>query len=965
MSLVARIVVPMSTRLHETTAHAAAHDATFVVASPRRSSWLALWSADDPGGLLRGSDGVVPGDSAATLRLARPIGSDVVVDFVAVRRVPIAAAIELLVAPPAAGVEPTASLSVWQRAARFALSLIARGRLLPSVTEEGHDGWRLDPLDADDRAVLGALALALPPTAHATIDDAGRMPEPLVVVRTFIDAIADAFVRTAGASRLAGSVAFADPAPLKVPHLRPWVGEVTAVHCAGSGLALRMVPWVDGDGRERWRMILQFRSREDPSLVVDASAFWQAPAELRSRFGHHAEADLRTGLRRAGAVCDAFRRLLDDVTPDDLELTPLELESLLDHLDDLGALGIDVRWPAEVIDVPIERRLVVGASTPGDAMPTVNALDSLLTVDWQFLLDGSPLTDAELATLSSAKRPLVPIRGRWVRLDRAARSRLREGVPILNASDAIAAALGAGLAIDPDHAEVDRVDPDAVGAGVGADADGAIEVVVTGAVAHLVDRLRSLDGEREADEPPRLAATLRPYQRRGLAWMSDLCDIGLGGCLADDMGLGKTIQLLSLHATRGGATLVVCPTSLVANWEREAHRFLPGTIVHRYHGPSRSLDTVEDGDLVITTYGVVRSDADALAAVGWDLVVADEAQHLKNPRSRTARAIRTIPSTARLALTGTPVENRLSELWSILDWAVPGLLGPLATFRHTLATPIERQHDPRATRRLAAIVGPFLLRRRKTDPDIAPELPPKVERNVVVPLTDEQVTLYRATTDEVLADLADHDGLARHGLVLRLLTALKQITNHPAQFLGEQGPLDGRSGKLTALDDLVRAARSNGEQTLVFSQYVTMGRLIEQHLGDQGVQVALLHGGLDVAKRAALVDRFQAGTIDVLILSLKAGGTGLNLTAATQVVHYDRWWNPAVEDQATDRAYRIGQTRSVTVHRLVTEGTVEDRVAQLLDNKRALADAVVGAGGEQWIGNLDDDDLAALVRLDR
>ncbi|MGH1502043.1 MAG: DEAD/DEAH box helicase [Acidimicrobiales bacterium] len=956
--------------LHSRSAAAGATiEATFVASSPRRSSWLALWSSDDPGGLLRGSASLVPGDSPATATVARRLGGDVVVDHVAVRRVPMSAAIDLLAGPPPLEADETASFAAWRRAIRFALSAVARGRLLPTVTEEGHDGWRLDPLDADDRATLGALALALPPAAHAAVDDAGRMPEPLVLVRSFVDAVADAFVRTSAAPIVAGSVTFADAEPLKVPHLRPWVGEVTAVHCAGSGLAIRMEPSLDGEGRERWRLVVQFRSREDPSLLVDASAFWRAPAELRARFGHHAEADLRTGLRRASAVCSAFQRLLDHVSPERLELTTLELEDLLDHLDQLIELGVDVRWPSEVVDVPIERRLIVGASTPGDAMPTVNALDDLLEVDWQFLLDGSPLTKSELATLAAAKRPLVPIRGRWVRLDRVARNRLREGTPPLSASDALAAALGAGLTLDREAGAGGSSGGDGsslpLGETEGANDEDAVEVVLEGAIADLVDRLRNLDGAREAQEPAKLAATLRPYQRRGLAWMSDLCDIGLGGCLADDMGLGKTIQLLSLHASRGGATLVVCPTSLVANWEREARRFLPGTIVHRYHGASRSLRTVEDGDLVITTYGVVRSDAETLAEFGWDLVVADEAQHLKNPRSRTARAIRTIPSTARLALTGTPVENRLSELWSILDWAVPGLLGPLATFRHTLATPIERQNDPRATRRLAAIVGPFLLRRRKTDPDIAPELPAKVERDVIVPLTDEQVTLYRATTEEVLADLADHDGLARHGLVLRLLTALKQITNHPAQFLGERGPLDGRSGKLAALDDLVRAARGNGEQTLVFSQYVAMGRLIETHLAAQGVEVEVLHGGLDVSKRAALVDRFQAGTIDVLVLSLKAGGTGLNLTAATQVIHYDRWWNPAVEDQATDRAHRIGQTRSVTVHRLVTEGTVEDRVAQLLANKRALADAVVGAGGEQWIGNLDDDDLAALVRLDK
>jgi SNF2 family DNA or RNA helicase len=279
-----------------------------------------------------------------------------------------------------------------------------------------------------------------------------------------------------------------------------------------------------------------------------------------------------------------------------------------------------------------------------------------------------------------------------------------------------------------------------------------------------------------------------------------------------------------------------------------------------------------------------------------------------------------------------------------------------------VATPIERDGDPEAIERLNAVVKPFLLRRKKTDPGIAPELPPKIERDVIVPLTPEQITLYQATTKEVLAELAQNDGIARHGLILKLLTALKQITNHPAQYLGETAPLAGRSGKLAALDDLMASTLSQDQSTLIFSQYVTMGNLIKDHLRSQGIEIDMLHGGLSIKKRQELVDRFQAGKLPVLILSLKAGGTGLNLTRATNVVHYDRWWNPAVEDQATDRAYRIGQDQTVTVHRLVTEGTVEDRVRELLTQKRALADSVIGSG-EQWIGNLSDDALAELVQL--
>ncbi len=945
-------------------------EATFVAADPPRQSWFGLWDPTTTGGGLFDVDG--PGDRRS-LELALPFRRTIARQIVSVERIGMAEAIELFGSLDAED-DATPSVRAWSVGVRAALALVAKGRLLPSVSPDGWDAWRVDPIDLVDRAVLDQLAAALPSAAYCVPVGVNptRLADPGTVVKQLVDAVGDRIVRTAAAPNVAASATFADVDPLRVPHLRSWVNDVASVHCAGASLALRVYPpgtfdrltleraaleggdiaeaALEADCGQAWRVVLQLRSYQDPSLVVDAGMLWRSPLEVMSRLGHEAETDLLAGLRRAAAICPVLAPALDRSAPTHIDLTDVELDELLDRLDALAESSIEVRWPSELVAPTVERRLVVSASAPGDSLPSVNDLDSLLTVDWEFLLDGTPLTQEELHVLGEAKRGVVPLRGRWIRLDRRSRERLKARAPKLGAADALAAALGAGL--DLTASDLDPFD----GSGE------AIEVDVRGAIKSLAERLLALDGAREEPEPERLAAELRPYQRRGLAWMSDLCEIGLGGCLADDMGLGKTIQLLSLHAKRGGATLVVCPTSLVANWEREAHRFLPGTIVHRFHGPARSLSTVEPGDLVITTYGVVRSDIEALQDVAWDLVVADEAQHAKNPRSRTAKALRQIPSRSRIALTGTPVENRLTELWSILDWAVPGLLGPMETFRRTVANPIEKDRDVAATAKLARIVRPFLLRRKKTDPGIAPELPAKTEHDVIVPLTEEQVSLYKATTEEALADLRENEGLARHGLVLRLLTALKQITNHPAQFLGETAPLDGRSGKLDAFDELIDVALSEGEQSLVFSQYVSMGSLLVDHLRARGVAAELLHGGLPLSRRQELVDQFQRGDLPVLILSLKAGGTGLNLTAATHVIHYDRWWNPAVEDQATDRAYRIGQTKAVMVHRLVTEGTVEDRVAEMLANKRALADRVIGSG-EGWIGNLSDDAIEELVTL--
>jgi SNF2 family DNA or RNA helicase len=401
---------------------------------------------------------------------------------------------------------------------------------------------------------------------------------------------------------------------------------------------------------------------------------------------------------------------------------------------------------------------------------------------------------------------------------------------------------------------------------------------------------------------------------------------------------------------------------LLGNWEKELHRFAPSVPVRRFHGGNRHLDDLVAGEVVLTTYGILRREREALGEAGFGIVVADEAQHAKNPLSDTAKALRSIPAQARIALTGTPVENRLTELWSILDWTTPGLLGPLERFRRTVVVAVERNRDKEATDRLSNAVRPFLLRRRKTDPAIAPDLPERTITDLAVPLTTEQVSLYEAEVREALHAIATKSGIERQGLVLRLLTVLKQICNHPAQYLHQAGPLPSRSGKLAALEELLDVIVGAGDSVLVFSQFVEMCSLIEAHLASLHIPTLFLHGGVPARKRDEMVASFQAGTVPVFLLSLKAGGVGLNLTQATHVIHYDRWWNPAVEDQASDRAHRIGQRRAVQIHRLVCEGTLEDRIAELLENKRALAESVVGQG-EAWIGDLSDSQLADLVRL--
>jgi SNF2 family DNA or RNA helicase len=443
--------------------------------------------------------------------------------------------------------------------------------------------------------------------------------------------------------------------------------------------------------------------------------------------------------------------------------------------------------------------------------------------------------------------------------------------------------------------------------------------------------------------------------------------LGVGACLADDMGLGKTVQLLALLLHRGGGpTLLICPLSVLGNWQREAARFAPGLRVRVLHGADRPepAELLDGTDVVLTTYAIATRDADALAAVAWDRVVLDEAQHIKNSAAGVARAVRRFPARHRIALTGTPVENRLAELWSILDFLNPGLLGTAHTFRSRYAVPIERYGDEDAAARLRHATRPFLLRRVKADPAVIDDLPDKRHTRHLCGLTAEQATLYQAVLTEMTERLKDETEIRTKGIVLSAMTKLKQVCNHPAQLLGDGSPLPGRSGKLERLEEILDAALAEGESALCFTQFARFGAMLVPHLSARfGVPVRYLHGGTSRRERDAMVAAFQADQRPgIFVLSLKAGGTGLNLTAANHVVHVDRWWNPATETQATDRAFRIGQHRDVQVHTLVCLGTLEERIDRLITDKGVLAERVVG-NGEGWLTGLSTDDLRSLLTL--
>ncbi|MFJ8277034.1 SNF2-related protein [Streptomyces griseoviridis] len=915
--------------------------AVFLPAPLPRDGRIAFW---DP------EDGPLPAEDTQ-LTVVRPHGAGVRRRTVPALTLPVAEALPLLAR---ARRDPAAhpATACWGAATLHALRLTARGRLLPGLTAAGHDAWRAGPLEPDDIAHLRAVAAALPAEGHPVpLPGPGplRLPDPEALVRAFLDAVADTLPRTPAAPYTCG-LPFADRRPQRLPGAEDWAAEVAAGMDAGVRVSLRLdlsahdLFDADEDVRGAGAAIVQVHSLADPTLVTDAATLWSGGAD--AVFGPRARVDAALAVRRAARVWPPLDRLTEQDVPDVLALSDDEVGDLLGvAATRLAAAGVAVHWPRD-----LAQDLTVAAvvrPAPGSATDGTGFFESeeLLQFRWQLALGGDPLSDAEMDALAEAHRPVVRLRDQWVLVDPAlVRKARRRDLGLLDPVDALSVALTGSAEVDGE----------------------TVEAVPTGALAALRDRLTA--GVRPAEPPPGLDATLRDYQLRGLAWLDLMTSLGLGGCLADDMGLGKTITLIALHLQRARPepTLVVCPASLMGNWQREITRFAPGVPVRRFHGPDRSLDDLSGG-FVLTTYGTMRAAAPTLAAQPWGMVVADEAQHVKNPYSATAKALRTIPSPARVALTGTPVENNLSELWALLDWTTPGLLGPLKSFRARHARAVENGEDDEAVARLAGLVRPFLLRRKKSDPGIVPELPPKTETDHPVPLTREQAALYEAVVRESLLAIESSDGIARRGLVLKLLGALKQICDHPALYLKEDARGDrllGRSGKLALLDELLDTVLAEDGSALVFTQYVGMARMLTSHLAARAVPVELLHGGTPIPERERMVDRFQDGATPVLVLSLKAAGTGLNLTRAGHVVHFDRWWNPAVEEQATDRAYRIGQTQPVQVHRLITEGTVEDRIAEMLEAKRALADAILGSG-ESALTELTDRELTDLVSLRR
>ncbi len=903
-----------------------------------------------------------------------------------------------------------ASLRWLTRAHDLAWRTVHRGRVLPSLVG-GSARWVAVP-DAGDWQQMLVVAAVAPPVVRAEQRPSHPGGRPAADVLTdVLAAMVDAEVRlelrtlaplvrpgrsagptspTAAEAWLGALVSTRPTLRADEVELRTLESRIQAWHRSEPAPAgpvracFRLVEPVGADDddpvggpSDTWSLELLLQPTAEPSLLVDAADVWGGGPAMAgvNRSVPWARDLFEEEIARAARLCPLLRFALRDDRPGTLTLDREgAVQFLSESAPDLLAAGFGVFLPTwwghgTGVGMVLVAR-TAGVSQPG-AVETTSVLDRdvVVSFNWRAAIGGLRLSEDDLHALAAAGQRLVRLRGRWVEVDHsqvmAALAFLaREQSGTLSVADLLR------VVIEPPRL------PEGVPFG-GVDAEGWLGELFSGAA-----EVRTAD----VAVPDWFGATLRPYQQRGLDWLQLMSRLGLGAVLADDMGLGKTTQLLALLAVEraagaSGTTLVVCPMSLVGNWQRETARFAPRLRVHVHHGAQR-LDAdglaaaVRDADVVVTTYGLVQRDVGALASVTWRRVVLDEAQHVKNSATQQAKAVRALPASHRVALTGTPVENRLADLHAILDQSNPGMFGSPAGFKDRYAAPIERDGNEAALAALRRLTAPFVLRRLKTDPAIARDLPDKQEMTVWCNLTAEQAGLYRAVVADMVAKLRERRRAGRRGVVLSALTRLKQVCDAPSLALGDSTPLAGRSGKVARLEEILEVALAEGDKALCFTQYAAFGAMLAPHLARRlGVEVLFLHGGSTRQERDAMVARFQAGHggddgdgghgsggPPVMLLSLRAGGVGLNLTAANQVIHVDRWWNPAVEDQATDRAFRIGQRRDVQVRRLICVGTLEERIDAMISGKRALAGSVM-AGGEDWLSDLSTDALAELVAL--
>jgi SNF2 family DNA or RNA helicase len=888
-------------------------------------------------------------------------------------------------------------LSFWTMALRFAAALVTKGQFLPDVSEIygiylAH--WR-PILSGFDNERLSKLVNSMPVVARALSRRVASPPSisPISLLSAFINMMVDYLVRsadrddfwyTSSAQRrslkrketfysihdqwlkaLCSRDGEIDGKAVELfqltTHLKNWIRPISVFISTPFRLCFRIEE--PRNGNDKWYVRYLLQANNDPSLLIPVDEIRRGKDTLPfTDEDFNFDEYLLLSLGQASRICPHIESSLRTSEPSGYKLDPMgAYEFLTQKALILEQSGFGVMLPAWWTRKDTKLRLTARANVKTPEMQSVSglSLDQIVQFDWEVALGGEKLSFEELQRLAKFKAPFVKVRGQWV---------------LLNAEE-IQAAIQFWKNKASEQTTLREIVRMALGGGK---TPGNIPVEEILASGWIADLLKELDGRipfHELSQPQDFCGTLRPYQVRGYSWLSFLRRWGLGACLADDMGLGKTIQTLALiqkdrEAGERRPVLLICPTSVVNNWQKEASRFTPELPVMVHHGIERKrgeafkTEAMEHA-IVISSYALLNRDFETFKDLHWVGVVLDEAQNIKNPETKQAKAARTIHADYRIALTGTPVENNVGDLWSIMEFLNSGFLGTQGEFKNRFFIPIQAAQDSGASERLKRLTGPFILRRLKSDKAIISDLPEKMEMKVFCTLTKEQASLYEAVVKETMDSLDETEGIQRKGVVLATLLKLKQVCNHPAHFLGDNSPIPARSGKLNRLTEMAEEMMAVGDHALVFTQFAEMGTILQRHLQEMfGREVLFLHGGTPKKQRDWMVERFQAHDDSpfLFILSLKAGGTGLNLIRANHVVHFDRWWNPAVENQATDRAFRIGQTKNVEVHKFICAGTLEEKIDEMIERKKEVAERVIGTG-EAWLTELSTSELKSLFSL--
>ncbi|MFB6277604.1 MAG: DEAD/DEAH box helicase [Halothece sp.] len=886
------------------------------------------------------------------------------------------------------------SLRFWSHLYRWSCQLLARSKFLPELqsNEAGKATTVWQPLfDAPaDQSRLQTFAQQMPHSCRA--HDLNTEPQTLII--HFLSQVMDAQIRGYASQKFP---------PVTTPVIKRWFTALSSEEASftAEGMNLRRLEkalqlWtapvqnylgehlLDSLGQntfrpcfrllppseqdENWQLEYGLQARDHQDCFIDAATIWQASAEALTYQGRRVSKPQETLLQGLGLALRLYPTIHDSLqqpTPTGCSLDPIQsYEFIRASAWRLSENGFGIILPPGLAPGEGERRLGVKVKAQAPKKGQKLGLQSLLNYKWELAVDDETLSRKEFEQLLEQQSPLVEVNGKWLALQpsdvKAAQNLLSASDEDMNFSVEDAVRLSSG--------ETQTM--------------GKLPIVnfeASGALQQLITNLKDNQSLKPIETPQGFQGELRPYQARGAGWLAFLQQWGLGGCLADDMGLGKTIETIAflLHLKENqelsGPTLLICPTSVLGNWEREVQRFATNcsTLVH--HGEKRKkgkpfAKQAQQYDLVITSYVLAQRDASTLRNVEWEGVIIDEAQNIKNPQAKQSKAVRSLEANFRIALTGTPLENRLSELWSILDFLNPGYLGSRQFFQRRFATPIEKYSDSDSLQTLRSLVQPFILRRVKTDKEIIQDLPQKQEMNVYCGLSSEQAKLYQEIVDQALSDIEQAEGIQRHGKILTLLMKLKQLCNHPALLQKENALVSPeRSGKLLRLVEMLEELTAERDRALIFTQFAQWGKLLKAYLEEQfNCEVPFLYGATRKKQREEMVDRFQndPDAPPIFILSIKAGGTGLNLTRANHVFHVDRWWNPAVENQATDRTFRIGQKQNVQVHKFICTGTLEERINEMIESKKQLAEQTVDAG-EDWLTQLDTEQLRNLVLLDR